>query len=98
MDTAKIRPTTRLDERRSGGSFLVRVWYESREVENGAPAFRAYVKNLQTGEERFLRDPERVKEHLLDQVEGLRVAPSNGHPHAADGDPRAAGAAGEDRR
>lgn len=73
----------RAEEPRSGGSFLVRVWYESRELEGGAPIFRGYVKNLQTGEERFLRDPERVTEHLLDQAGEPRSAGSNGHPAAA---------------
>ncbi len=68
---------------RIGGSFLVRVWYEAREVEGGAPAFRGYVKDLRTGEELFLRDPETVKDHILERVEGRRIATSNGRPAAA---------------
>lgn len=71
------------DDERTGGSFLVRVWYEAREGGAGDPAFRGYVKDLQTGEERFARDPEAVKEHILGQVEQRRTVRSNGRPVAA---------------
>lgn len=70
-------------DERTTGSFLVRVWYEAREGGAGDPAFRGYVKNLQTGEERFARDPETVKEHILGQVEQRRTAAENGRPMAA---------------
>ena len=69
-------------DERATGSFLVRVWYEAREGDGGDPAFRGYVKDLQTGEERFARDPEMVKEHILGQVEQRRTAAENGRPMA----------------
>lgn len=53
---------------RSSGSFLVRIWYEAREIDGGAPAFRGYIKNLHTGEERFVRDPANVSEQILRQM------------------------------
>jgi hypothetical protein len=55
---------------RTAGSFLVRVWYESRESASGDPSFRGYVRNLQTGEERFVRDPATVTEQIVRQLEG----------------------------
>ena len=54
---------------RAAGSFLVRVWYESRETPSSSPSFRGYVRNLQTGEERFVRDPETVTEQIVRQIE-----------------------------
>jgi|GEM_PF-1335380 len=62
------------DGERSAGSFLVRVWYESRETPDGRPSFRGYVRNLQTGEERFVRDPETVTEQIVRQVEAEATA------------------------
>lgn len=56
-------------DERTAGSFLVRVWYESRETPSGQPSFRGYVRNLQTGEERFVRDPETVTEQIVRQIE-----------------------------
>lgn len=53
---------------RAAGSFLVRVWYESREIAEKEPSFRAYIRNLQTGEEHFVGDPDRVGERLVRQI------------------------------
>jgi len=64
---------------RSAGSFLVRVWYETRETAEEPPTFRGYIRNLLTGEERFIRDPETVSEQILKQMSG---GPQDG---AADG-------------
>jgi hypothetical protein len=60
---------------RKAGSFLVRVWYESRESAGREPQepeeqlFRGYIRNLQTGEERFVRAPEKLSEHIAEQME-----------------------------
>lgn len=64
---------------RSSGSFLIRVWYEAREIDGGAPAFRGYIKNLQTGEERFVRDPATVSEQILRQMGSEAQAESEDH-------------------
>lgn len=50
------------------GSFLVRVWYETSESGQGEPTFRGYVRNLQTGAERFLSDPRTVTEEIVRQI------------------------------
>ena len=55
---------------RSAGSFLVRVWYETRETAEEPPTFRGYIRNLLTGEERFIRDPATVSEQILKQMSG----------------------------
>ncbi len=54
---------------RACASFLVRVWYEEREVNEGAPSFRAYIRNLQTGKERFVRDPGELGSRMVQQLE-----------------------------
>jgi len=59
---------------RNSGSFLVRVWYEAREASGEEPSFRGYIRNLQTGEERFVRDPKTVSEQIVRQVEGAAPA------------------------
>lgn len=51
-------------EDRSSGSFLVRIWYETREIEGSTPAFRGYIKNLHTGGEHFVRDPASIGETI----------------------------------
>lgn len=55
-------------EHRSAGSFLIRVWYETREATAGPEAFRCYVRNLRTGAERFLSDPETVSHEIVRQI------------------------------
>jgi len=57
--------------KRNGGSFLVRVWGEPRERVQGAPAFRASVRDLRTGEEMHVADPSRLGELLLGHL-GVR--------------------------
>lgn len=70
------RPTATAD--RSAGSFLVRVWYEAREAAGGPPTFRGYIRNLLTGEERFIRDPATVSEEILEQIRTGAVGPGEG--------------------
>ena len=53
---------------RASGSFLVRVWYEARDSAEEAPSFRAYIRNLQSGEERFVKDPQTVGRQMARQV------------------------------
>lgn len=68
---------------RSTGAFLIRVWYEAREIDGGAPEFRGYIKNLHTGEERFVRDPANVSEQILRQMrdESLTAAGEESKRH-----------------
>lgn len=57
-------------------SFLVRVWYEASESGEGEAPFRGYLRNLQTGEERFLRDPRKIGEEIGQQIQ--KTFPSGG--------------------
>ncbi|HEX7185264.1 MAG TPA: hypothetical protein VF756_25800 [Thermoanaerobaculia bacterium] len=57
---------------RPSGSFLVRVWLEPREIESEEPTVRGFVRNLQTGEEQYVRDPRKVGEIVLRYLRGLR--------------------------
>lgn len=53
----------------SSNSYLVRVWQES-----GVEAdLRFYLRDLKTGEERYLADPEQISELL---IRGLRTGKS----------------------
>ena len=60
------------DVKRKGGSptmsWLVRCWEESREVAQGEPVPRCFVRDLRTGEERYLNDPREIGELMLRQL------------------------------
>jgi hypothetical protein len=71
-------PSRPAREDRTAGSFLVRVWYEIREIDGSAPAFRGFIKNLHTGEERFVRDPENVSDQILRQMRDETLTPPEG--------------------
>jgi hypothetical protein len=49
-------------------SWLVRCWEEPREGEQETPVFRCSVRDLKTGEERYLSDPREIGELMLRQV------------------------------
>jgi len=56
------------------GSFLIRVWTEPREVESQEETVRGFLRNLKTGEEQYLNDPQKLGElllqHLMVEVKG----------------------------
>lgn len=71
--TQTLMPS-RDDERepdpRSSGSFLVRAWLEQREIDGEEPSFRGYIRNLATGEERFVRLPDDLGAEIVRSVVG----------------------------
>ena len=46
-------------------SFLVRFWREPREKSGDDPVVRGYLRNLGSGEEQYIRDPEQLGVHIL---------------------------------
>jgi hypothetical protein len=46
-------------------SWLVRCWQEPLEQPHGKPILRCYVRDLRTGEERYLNDPRELGEMVL---------------------------------
>jgi hypothetical protein len=48
--------------RRDSASFLVRVWLEPRQAAGDERPLRGVVRNLRTGEERYLADPQKLGE------------------------------------
>lgn len=64
LETVETAPPRLDTDDRSSASFLVRVWYEARESDGGEPAFRGYIKNLQTGDEHFVRHPADIGEAI----------------------------------
>lgn len=58
-------------EHAKAASFLVRFWHEPRGAAGRAPVLRGWVRNLKTGEERYLNGPDQVVEHLRSQLESV---------------------------
>jgi hypothetical protein len=60
------------DNRPKGGSptmsWLVRCWEEPRELAHAEPVLRCFVRDLRTGEERYLTDPREIGELVLRQL------------------------------
>lgn len=53
---------------RRAQSYLVRVWLEPREVEGKPARVRGFVRDLRTGEERYLNDPAELSSYLGRQL------------------------------
>lgn len=53
-------------------SYLVRYWLEPEEDANDASPFRGYVRNLETGKERYFGDPRRFAQHVLRRLQSAR--------------------------
>jgi len=53
------------------GSFLVRIWTETREVEGEPPRVRVFLRNLKTGQEHYLGDLDQLGEAVLRQFQQL---------------------------
>ena len=46
-------------------SWMIRCWEEPRGQEEGEPVFRCFVRDLKTGEERYVSDPRELGELVL---------------------------------
>lgn len=46
-------------------SWMIRCWEEPREQAEGETVFRCFVRDLKTGEERYLSDPRELGELVL---------------------------------
>jgi intein/homing endonuclease len=46
-------------------SWMVRCWEEPREQAGEEPVFRCFVRDLKTGEERYLSDPGEIGKLML---------------------------------
>jgi len=46
-------------------SLLVRFWLEPREASGRSGSLRGYIRHLQTGEERYVSDPQVVVDYVL---------------------------------
>ncbi|RME42038.1 MAG: hypothetical protein D6791_18735 [Chloroflexi bacterium] len=49
-------------------SFLIRLWFEPRETEEGPAALRGYIRHLQTGNECYVSDLEAMTDYVLRQL------------------------------
>ena len=56
-------------------SWLVRCWEEPRENPQDAPVFRCSIRDLKTGEERYLNDPRELGEMVLRKMRQARETP-----------------------
>jgi hypothetical protein len=57
-------------------SWLVRCWEEPREHAHAEPVLRCFVRDLRTGEERYLTDPREIGELVLRQLRATHGAKS----------------------
>ncbi len=57
--------TTKTRPGQQTASFLVRFWQEPRERREDQPIVRGYLRNLGSGEEQYIRDPEQLGLHIL---------------------------------
>jgi hypothetical protein len=55
-------------------SWLVRCWEEPRERSQDGPVLRGFVRDLKTGEERYLSDPRELGEMVNREMRGAGVA------------------------
>lgn len=58
-------------------SWLVRCWEEPRERSQEAPVLRGFVRDLKTGEERYLSDPRELGEMVNREMRGVGEAAEN---------------------
>jgi len=57
------------------GSFLIRIWTETREVDGEPPRVRVFLRNLKTGEEHYLGDLDQLGETVLRQFQKVDELP-----------------------
>ena len=57
-------------------SFLLRVWFEPGEAGDTEAPARGYLRNLQTGEERYIGTPEALTAVIQGQIRSLEQRPS----------------------
>jgi hypothetical protein len=69
QETLPERP--RASREHPSGSFLLRIWTESREVDGEAPRVRVFLRNLKTGEEHYLGDLDQLGDAVLRQFQGI---------------------------
>jgi hypothetical protein len=55
-------------------SWLVRCWIEPGEGREGEPVFRCRLRDLRTGEERYLSDPRQIGELMYNKLKLSRKA------------------------
>lgn len=60
------------DEALSTLSWLVRCWEEMRDDPQEAPVVRCFIRDLRTGEERYLNDPRELGELMLQRLRAAR--------------------------
>jgi hypothetical protein len=66
-------------------SWLVRCWEEPRERSQEGPVLRGFVRDLKTGEERYLSDPRELGEMVNREMKGMGVAAEDEHENPGTG-------------
>jgi hypothetical protein len=64
---------------RPASSWMVRCWEEPREKAGEEPVFRCFVRDLRTGEERYLSDPRELGELILRKLREAGRTASRDH-------------------
>lgn len=63
-------------EGHQSGSFLIRIWEESREIEGEPAKMRVFMRNLKTGEEHYLGDLDQLGDAVLRQFQQIGALPN----------------------
>lgn len=53
-----------------GGSFIVRVWLEPREIEGASPEWRGKIEHVQSGDCTYFRDLDKMVEFITNHLGG----------------------------
>ncbi len=55
--------------------FVVRLWYEPREIESAAPEWRGWIECVATGERRYVRNVGEIATVIESYLTGPRADP-----------------------
>ena len=54
-------------------SFIVRIWYEPREIEGALPEWRGVIEHVSTGERQYVKDLDAIAIFIFPYLEGIGV-------------------------
>lgn len=58
--------------------FIVRIWYERREIADAKPEWRGVIEHVPSGERRYLKDLEAISAFIAPYLNQMGVKPGIG--------------------
>lgn len=65
---------------KQGHVFIVRVWFERREIEGASPCWRAVIKHVATGRRRYMQDLHVIQSFIAPYLEEQAMEPAARRP------------------